>query len=239
MRKYKHLFFDLDRTLWDFERNTNEVFQEMYREYRLKNLGIVDFDYFLNTYHQINNDLWDQYRVGSIKKEVLREQRFADTLLAFGVDDKVLTGAMADYYVTQSALKRHLFPYTLELLEALKPKYSLYIITNGFEEVQAKKLHSSGLHRYFQQVITSERAGKKKPDRHIFEYALQMASAQCAESIMIGDDLEVDIEGAAKAGIDQVYVNYRNLPLPHGIEPTYVVPDLKAVGEILLDGKYL
>ncbi|MDT8309405.1 MAG: noncanonical pyrimidine nucleotidase, YjjG family, partial [Bacteroidales bacterium] len=85
MRKYKHLFFDLDRTLWDFERNTNEVFQEMYREYRLKNLGIIDFDYFLNTYHQINNDLWDQYRVGSIKKEVLREQRFADTLLAFGV----------------------------------------------------------------------------------------------------------------------------------------------------------
>ncbi|MDT8308249.1 MAG: HAD-IA family hydrolase, partial [Bacteroidales bacterium] len=102
-----------------------------------------------------------------------------------------------------------------------------------------KKLHSSGLHRYFQQVITSEKAGKKKPDRHIFEYALQMASAQCAESIMIGDDLEVDIEGAAKAGIDQVYVNYQNLPLPHGIEPTYVVPDLKAVGEILLDGKYL
>jgi putative hydrolase of the HAD superfamily len=144
---------------------------------------------------------------------------------------------MADYYVTQSALKRHLFPYTLELLDALKDKFSLYIITNGFEEVQEKKLHSSGLRRYFKEVITSERAGKKKPDRHIFDYALELASANRAESIMIGDDIEVDIEGAVGAGIDQIYVNYRNLPIPPGMRPTYMVQDLRSVGKILLNGK--
>jgi putative hydrolase of the HAD superfamily len=211
IKEYKHIFFDLDRTLWDFERNSNETFLDIHRKYDLKNKGVTDFDHFMDVYHKINLELWDHYRKGEIKKEVLNVKRFALTLDSFGIDDETLSENIARDYVAISPTKQHLFPGTINLLEYLYVKYPLYIITNGFEEVQHRKLEISGLGKYFKGVITSEDAGFKKPDVNIFKYACAVAGAIPEESIMIGDDPEVDIMGAREAGMDQLLVDYASV----------------------------
>jgi putative hydrolase of the HAD superfamily len=152
--------------------------------------------------------LWALYREDQIEKEVLNFRRFHDTLLLYGINDPLLGEKMASAFIKGIISKTYLFPYTIELLDYLYTKYPLHIITNGFEEVQYGKLKNSGLGKYFTTIITSEAAGSKKPDTAIFNYALQMAEANASESIMVGDDLEIDIAGARRAGIDQLYVNH-------------------------------
>lgn len=208
--KYKHLFFDLDRTLWDFETNATETFTEIHTKYTLAQKGITTLDDFMDVYERINLKLWDDYRKGQIKKEVLNVQRFALTLDNFGIDDELLSQNIAKDYIELSPTKKNLFPYTISILEYLFTRYKLHIITNGFEEVQHKKLNNSNLSKYFTHVITSEDAGYKKPDINIFKYAFDITGASPEESLMIGDDIEVDIEGAKLAGMDQVLVDYKN-----------------------------
>lgn len=208
MTLYKHLFFDLDRTLWDFERNANETFNDIYHKYQLTDRGVTTFDDFMEVYHGINKTLWDYYRKGQIEKEVLNVQRFAQTLDTFGIDDLLLSNNIAHDYIELSPTKKHLFPDTVPVLEYLSGKYELHLITNGFEEVQFKKLINSNLMHFFTHVITSEEAGYKKPDPNIFIYALNIAGTTSAQSLMIGDDQEVDIAGAREVGIDQVLVDY-------------------------------
>lgn len=207
--KYKHLFFDLDRTLWDFDTNSNETFCEIHTRYNLAERGIKTTHDFLKVYTEINLRLWDYYRKGQIMKEVLNVERFALTLDNFGIVDKALSLNMAHDYLEISPTKKHLFPDTIPVLEYLSNKYSLHIITNGFQEVQYKKLINSALTPYFTCVITSEDAGYKKPDVNIFKYAFNLAGAEPLESLMIGDDQEVDIAGARGAGMDQVLVDYK------------------------------
>jgi putative hydrolase of the HAD superfamily len=204
---YKHIFFDLDHTLWDFNSSSLYTIKEMFITFGLESKGVPTHEVFLKEYHFHNDRLWELYRNGELKKEVLSSLRFADTLRNFGIDDEALAEKLSDFYLFHSPRNVFLFPYALETLAYLKQRYKLHIITNGFEEVQRTKLDVSGLREYFTTVITSEEAGVKKPDKGIFYYALKKTSAFPDESIMIGDDLEVDILGARAVGIQGVYFN--------------------------------
>jgi len=207
-KAYKHIFFDLDHTLWDFERSAEETKREMFETLKLKDRGIESYDTFREKYVGINLALWALYREDKIGKEDLNFRRFYDTLCLFGIDDRSLGQAMASGFIEGISTKTYLFPKAIETLEYLYPKYPLHIITNGFDDVQFSKLKNSGMDRFFTSVITSEEAGSKKPDAEIFQYSLRKTGALASESLMVGDDLEVDMAGARQIGIDQIYVNH-------------------------------
>ncbi|MFO7830068.1 MAG: YjjG family noncanonical pyrimidine nucleotidase [Bacteroidales bacterium] len=206
MKKYKNIYFDLDRTLWDFDNNAKETFQDIYEKYQFEKI-FKNFDNFYNTYVKHNERLWKVYRDGKIRKSVLVYKRFELTLNEFGIDDIELAKKIGQDYIEISPTKKRLFPGTYEVLDYLKEKYNLYIITNGFNEVQFTKLKNSNLDAYFKKVFTSENAGAQKPNAKIFEHALKTVNARKKESIMIGDDLDGDILGAKKFGLDQIYFN--------------------------------
>jgi putative hydrolase of the HAD superfamily len=205
--RYKHIFIDLDKTLWDFEQNSLETFKDIFRKYDLLSKGIPSLELFIVEYTRINDMLWGLYRKNQIKKEVLNIKRFDMALNEFCIDDGVLATHIAEDYVTLSPLKENLFPEARKALEYLQARYPLHIITNGFEEVQQKKLDVSDLRKYFTTITTSEEAGVKKPEPWIFELSLQKASASPEESLMIGDDLVVDMEGARNIGMDTMFFN--------------------------------
>lgn len=231
MKKYKHLFFDLDRTLWDFDKNSKETLQDLFISFGLQKLDIPDFDIFYEHYCHHNIYLWDLYRGGKIDKDFLSVERFYLTLADFGIENKKLSELISIDYVEQSPLKTALFQYTHEVLDYLNKRYSLHIITNGFKEIQFRKLNLCGLEKYFTSVIVSEEAGCNKPDKKIFFYALEKNKANTEESIMIGDDLAVDILAAKAVGMDQIYVNYDRLP--HDEKITHEVFSLKELCKIL------
>ncbi len=231
MSPYKHLFFDLDRTIWDFETNSNHALTELADKYKLIDKGVDSVDAFIKEFFQINEALWDQYRRDLINKETLRYERFYRTLLKYSINDKDLTKKFGDDYVAISPLKTSLFPHALETLEYLNEKYVLHIITNGFEEVQHIKIKSCGIKKYFTEIVTSERAGFKKPDARIFEYSLSVSLADKNNSIMIGDCLIADIGGARDAGMHQVYFNPD--ANQHSEEVTYEISSLKELRDIL------
>ncbi len=224
MKKYKHIFFDLDRTIWDFEKNAAEAYHEIYEKHKLQAMGIKSLEDFTKSYLKHNEALWDLYRAGKIEKEYLRSRRFEVTLLDFGIDNRELAEQIGMDYVTISPQKTNLFPNSMEILEYLSARYPLHIITNGFEEVQFSKLKNCRLDHFFTRVITSEAAGHKKPDRRIFDFALQKVGTTATESLMIGDDYEVDILGATAAGMDAVYFNPRRLS--HNGKLLYEIFDL-------------
>ncbi|MCD4773848.1 MAG: YjjG family noncanonical pyrimidine nucleotidase, partial [Bacteroidales bacterium] len=230
MKKYKHLFIDLDRTIWDFEKNAKETFHDIYNKYELKKKGVESLELFTRTYKKHNDLLWSYYRKGKILKEVLSVQRFELTLNDFDINDRKLALQIGNDYIKISPQKTNLFPYAHESLTYLKNKYILHLITNGFEEVQQTKIDVSDLRKYFKTIITSERAGAKKPEKKIFDFALKKAGAKLEESIIIGDDLKVDILGAKTFGMDQVYVNFDNIP--HSEDITFEIDSLKKLQEI-------
>ncbi|MBS4057871.1 MAG: YjjG family noncanonical pyrimidine nucleotidase [Bacteroidetes bacterium] len=226
-KSYKHIFFDLDRTLWDFDSSARQTFEDIYTRYMLDQRGIATLDLFVDVFNGHNDHLWDLYRNGEIAKELLRGLRFERTLATFGIDDPGLVQKMSDDYIYCSPRNVRLFPHAKEVLAYLGKKYFIHLITNGFEEVQWVKLETSGLGPYFISVTTSEEAGVKKPDPGIFAYALGKASAQASDSIMVGDDLEVDIEGARQVGIDQVFFNPNGRV--HNNNVTYEISSLDAL----------
>ena len=229
---YKDLFFDLDHTLWDFETNSRETIQELYTTHRLAELGIVDFDGFYSTYSAHNHRLWDRYTKGFIKQEELRWKRVYLSLLDFKVANEPLAKEMSQAYLEILPNKKHLFPYTIEILEYLKQKdYKMHLITNGFESVQFKKIKNSGIADYFTEVITSEASNSLKPQKKIFEYALKNAKATVAKSIMIGDNESADIQGGINIGMDTIFVNHiQAIPT---IPATYTITHLKELETIL------
>jgi len=229
--KYKHLFFDLDHTLWDFETNAKETFYELYKTHALTDRGIDDFDIFFDRYSFHNERLWDRYTKGFIKQEELRWKRVWLALLDFKIADEALAKAMAVDFLKQLPNRKNLFPYTIEILEYLMQKnYVLHLITNGFENVQHSKLKYSNLTKYFEEIITSEKAGSLKPNKEIFEFALRVTNAETNNSIMIGDNIEADIKGAMNAGLDTIYVNH--LKLQTEVKPTYIIHHLKELEDI-------
>lgn len=201
MNKFEHIFFDLDRTLWDFERNSKSALMQLFVELKLDGF-IQDFDVFHEVYRKINASYWENYSKGNVSKEKLRIGRFHDTLVHFGIDNLHLSTELAEGYVKVSPYQTHLFPGTKEVLQELNDQnYRLHIITNGFKEVQFIKLENSGLRQFFEDVLCSEDVGKNKPNPEIFQAALQRTKAKSNVSMMIGDDFEADVLGAERCGI--------------------------------------
>ncbi|MEJ6754003.1 MAG: YjjG family noncanonical pyrimidine nucleotidase [Flavobacteriales bacterium] len=203
----KHLFFDLDRTLWDFETNSFNELVNLYHCHNLHQKGISLSEEFVKVYKKINEKCWERYRENTLSKENLRFERFKQTLEYFGIYDLELSIKIGDDYVKNSPYRTILIPNAIELLSELQPNYKLHIITNGFQEVQHVKINQSGMAKFFTIVVTSEMAGAKKPNPLIFNYALEKAGANLENSVMIGDDLNTDIKGAVNVGMKSIYFN--------------------------------
>lgn len=229
--QYKHLFFDLDHTLWDFEANAKETLQQLCTINKLEEIGINDFEFFFRQYCHHNEQLWKKYTSGGIRQDELRWKRMWLTLLDFKIADEELSKKMSVQFLDELPNRKNLFPYTIEILEYLVAKnYVLHLITNGFENIQHSKLSNSNLTKYFKEIITSERANSLKPNKEIFEFALDISKAVLKESIMIGDNIDADIKGAMDAGFDTVFVNY--LRLETDVKPTYTIHHLKELEDI-------
>lgn len=203
------VFFDLDHTLWDFEKNSALTFKKILSE----NAIPVDLPDFLEVYIPANLAFWKLYREEKITKKELRYQRLKSVFdkLGLSVKDDMIH-KLSEEYILYLSSHSHLFPNAVEILDYLKPKYNLHIITNGFEEIQDKKLRNSNIENYFEYVINSEMAGVKKPNPIIFELALQKAGVSSRKSLMIGDSLEADILGAQKSGLHTLHFNAHNEP---------------------------
>jgi putative hydrolase of the HAD superfamily len=207
LKTYKHIFFDLDHTLWDFDKNAEETLNELYNTYKLCDLGLNSCDIFIETYTANNHQLWADYHLGKITKEALRETRFKKTFLDLGVSPDAIPAKFEDDYVDICPTKTNLFPQTHETLTYLQNKYHLHLISNGFKESTEYKVKNTNLTPYFKNVIISEVVGVNKPDKAIFEYATNKAGTTADESIMIGDSIEADIRGAIGFGMDAIYFN--------------------------------
>ena len=231
MKQYKHLFFDLDHTLWDFDANSKHTLRELYLKLGLEERGVYDFDLFHANYTAHNEKLWERYRNGFIKVDELRLKRMWHALLDFKIGDIALAETMSTQFLDMLPTRTQVFPHTFEILDYLTNKgYQLHLITNGFEKTQLSKLKYSGLHKYFVEVVTSEGSNCLKPQKEIFEYAMNKVSCCADDCIMIGDSLEVDVQGAMNAGIDQVFVNH--LCIECTIKPTYEIYSLKELETI-------
>ncbi len=203
----KHIFFDLDHTIWDFDRNANETLMELYEVYKLKELGLASAEKFIATYTVNNHQLWAQYHLGKITKQALREERFRKTFLELGIKPDLIPTQFEEDYVAMGPTKTNLFESAEKVLTYLQKKYHLHIISNGFKEAVLTKMRVSNLNPYFKNVVISEDVGVNKPDKAIFEHALNLAQAYKQESIMIGDSLEADIYGAQNFGMRAIFFN--------------------------------
>ncbi len=199
-----HIFFDLDHTLWDYNRNCEEALFEMFEQFDLKQLGIDSVNLLIEKFHITNHRLWNLYDSNQITSVELRNRRFREVFDEFGIKNKEICDQLHDFYMEISPNKPYLFPGAFEILEYLKPKYSLHIITNGIADNQEKKMIASGIKSYFASIICSQIANARKPEKAIFEFALNSTQTTAIQSLMIGDNFEVDILGAENAGIDTI-----------------------------------
>lgn len=212
IKDIKHIFFDLDHTLWDFDKNSALTFDKIFEIHQID----IDRPHFLKVYEPINLNYWKLYREEKIDKPSLRYKRLKDAFDAvnFEVSDDTIHQLSEDY-ITYLTTFNHLFEGAFEILEHLRNDYQLHIITNGFDEAQQKKMDNANISQYFKTITNSEIAGVKKPNPIIFEYALDVAEASPGESIMIGDNIEADVLGALDVGFDAILFNYHN----HSAEP--------------------
>ena len=201
----KHIFFDLDRTLWDFEKNSENALKQLFDETADRH-HLPSFHKFLNVYKEVNAKLWTKYGKGKITKEELRDERFNKTFQKLEVFDETLGPYFGEHYIRISPFQTALFPDAKEVLAELKKEgYHLHIITNGFKDVQHIKLETSDIKSYFDVILSSEELGVNKPNPVIFKKALEMAGAKAENSTMIGDNLEVDVIGATNVGMHGIH----------------------------------
>lgn len=216
---YKHLFFDLDHTLWDFDRNSAECIAELFDTFQLADLGILSAAEFSRHFIAINRQLWADYDKNLIEHGYIRKHRFPMVFRALGVDESAVHVDLNAEYLRLLPRKSHLLDSARDVLDYLKGRYTMHIITNGFAEIQATKMESSEIAHYFTHVITSENANAKKPDPLVFQYAMEISGTNANESLMIGDNYEADILGAKSVRLDTVFYN------PEGVvvddKPTY------------------
>jgi len=230
--KYSHIFFDLDHTLWDFNRNSAETLTELYINHKLEAINKFSLQSFLSEYTKVNLRLWDHYRQNLITKDYLRKGRFKETFAVFDHNDDMLCTRLSDDYIARSPYKGLLFPYVHETLSYLQSKYELHIITNGFSEVQRIKMQSAGLMKYFSNVFISEEVGFNKPEAAIFLHAVKSCNCTVDNCLMIGDNIETDLLGAHGVGMDHVFFNPEKLE--HGYKnATYEIHCLSRLSSLL------
>lgn len=223
--KYKFVFIDLDDTIWDFHANAKSALQEIYHARKLQQY-FDSFEQYFGIYAKRNLELWDLYGRGEITKDHLSRERFLHPLQEVGINNPELAENIGREYLEMLPSRTELMPFAKEILEYLHQKYPLTIVSNGFIEVQYKKLRSANLEHYFSHVVLSEEAKALKPDKRIFEYALNLNKATAAETIMIGDSFEADIIGAQNAGIDQVYFNPNLNETDNDLQCTFKINNL-------------
>lgn len=227
----RNIFFDLDDTLYDFSTASRESFKEAYEllEY---NHFFSSFDEYIKIYAPRNIELWKEYGKGFITKEELNKKRYSYPLEVVGIHDEELAMRFCNESLRRIPYKNTLIDGAIELLEYLFPKYNMFILSNGFQELQSKKMETTGLQPYFKKLILSDHIGINKPQRELFEYALNITNSKLEESIMIGDMFETDIQGAANIGMKQIFFN-RNRIESLAFTPTYEVYSLKEIKDIL------
>ena len=220
----EHIFFDLDHTLWDFDKNSEVAFKVIFEN----NFPQIDVQKFIKVYVPINQAVWKLYQKDLITSEQLRFTRLEQSFEAINVSlSNTEINFIAEEYIRLLPENNHLFDGTIEVLEFLSAKYSLHIITNGFADVQNKKLNNSGIYKYFKTVTNSENAGAKKPNPIIYNHALSLANATKESSIMIGDCLDADINGAIDFGIEAIFVNHNNIEIEESIFQISHLSDLQ------------
>jgi putative hydrolase of the HAD superfamily len=204
-----NVFFDLDHTLWDFEKNSALTFEKIFEQLKIN----LNLNVFLEAYEGINHHYWKLFRENKISHRDLRHKRLIKTFRAIDFDfDPQKIESISDQYILHLSTFSKLFEGAISLLDGLKSKYQLHIITNGFEIVQHNKIKNSGLSSYFENVFTAEKVGYKKPNPIIFEYALDHTRVNAQNSLMIGDSLEADVLGAMKIGMQAIHFNSHNEP---------------------------
>ncbi len=231
--KYKHIFFDLDHTLWDFHANSRVALEHLFHEHGLGERSVKSLAHFLEVYEEVNRYYWFLYHNKKVEKERLRNGRFEDTLRKIGIEDERLAGTLASRYLELSPRQQKLIPGSMEVLDYLRERgYGLHLITNGFVEVQRIKIANSGLAPYFDEVIISEEVGVQKPMREVFDLLLDRLGITADQALMVGDNLETDVEGARRAGIDQVWFNpERERSGKH--RPTFTIKQLEELKRLL------
>ncbi len=229
--KYQHVLFDLDHTLWDYESNSRTALQELFVVYDLSRLPGLTPNLFVDRFFAVNETLWEKYDQHEITSAELRGSRFHLILNEYGLtSDEAISNISLDY-LKLSPKKSAVIPYAFEVLDYLKPKYHLHIVTNGFYEIQFAKLNFSGLSEYFGEIVTSEEAGSRKPHPEIFAHTLERIGANREQCIMVGDNLRTDIRGASNASIDHVFFNPEGIT--HQANPTHEIASLLELKEIL------
>lgn len=229
--KYKTIFIDLDDTIYDFAGASRESFLETYDLLGYERF-FNSFNHYMSLYEPHNLELWGLYGEGKITKAELNKERYSYPLRMVGIDNQELADTFCSEALGRIPTKNKVIPGAIKLLEYLHPKYDLYILSNGFKELQEHKMQTAGLRKYFKKIVLSEDIGINKPNPELFIHALQVANASIAESIMIGDMFDTDIVGAAGVEMDQIFYNRKGLDkLP--FEPTYQVSNLLQIKEIL------
>ncbi|MBA4850844.1 YjjG family noncanonical pyrimidine nucleotidase [Emticicia sp. BO119] len=229
---YKHLFFDLDHTLWDFEKNSRESLADLYQAFSLQTSNIAELSVFQQEFSVVNKRYWSLLERNEITHEELRRRRFRDTLVNLGVDaDETFGLQLNEAFLELLPQKSHLIDGAIEVLDFFAPNYELHILSNGWQHVQVRKISSSKIDHYFKEVITIERAEARKPDKKIFDYAVKVTNAKLSECIMIGDNFEADILGAINAQMDSIFYNPDNIEVTQN--PTFEIKRLIELKEIL------
>jgi len=205
MKNIRHIFFDLDNTLWDHRKNAELTLKDIFAREKIKEIHHLDFEEFHKEYFTINEDLWAKIRDGKIDKEYLRRHRFYDSFLFFGIDDFELSQRFEHHFLDEILQYNELVSGAVEILEYLSKKYTLHILSNGFKEVTSRKAELSRIENYFETITSADEINIRKPQPEIYKYALQKANAAKEESVMIGDDWIADVEGAESFGIKAVF----------------------------------
>jgi putative hydrolase of the HAD superfamily len=229
--KYKSLFFDLDDTLWDTTHNNKLCLQEIYSDYHFGR-HYASFEEFYDTYFPYNQELWAKYRNNEIDRRTLIAERLLYVLRPMGIDDEAFALKLNNDFLQRTATKTKLLDGAIDLMEYLSPKYRLFVLSNGFREIQSRKMLNSGLAPYFERILLSEDISIQKPHRKIFEFALKSTNSRRSESLMIGDAYEVDVVGAQNTRIDQLWFNPSCIE-PKGPPPTFTVRSLSEIKDIL------
>jgi putative hydrolase of the HAD superfamily len=228
LKNRRHLFFDLDDTLWDFDKNSGKVLHELFHEYELAQKLTVDFNVFHTHYKKVNLQLWTKYYRREIDKQYLRHERFHEVFRHFGYDNYTENLAITEEYLSRAPHGTCLMPGCTDVLDYLKEKYTLHIITNGFKEIQHIKIKGCGLGAYFKNIIISEEYELVKPDEKIFRLSESLAGCSKDECVMIGDSYESDIAGALNAGWEAIHFTAH--PVPHS--NVRVIDDLQQLKNI-------